>query len=279
VECEEAGAEALVVPTDVRDAAAVDRLLEAAVTRFGRVDGVVHAAAVLAYGRFEEVPADVFARIQQTNILGTANVSRSALEVFRRQEQGRLVVMGSVVGKMAVPLMSTYVTSKWAVHGLVRTLQIEARRTPGIDITLISPGGVDTPIYLLAGNYTGSGGRPPPPVDSPEKVARAVVRALDKPQREASVGLANPLMVTGFRLLPGVYDLLVTPLLERVALSRTPVAGGPGNVLEPKPEDERVHGNWGSPLRSAADALAGVAAPAATWLWSRGRAAADRPSE
>ena len=245
-ECEDRGASAvLVVPTDVGDRAAVDRLFAAAVTRFGRVDAVVHAAAVLAYGRFEEVPADVFDRVQLTNVTGTANVARAALQTFAGQDTGRIVVLGSVVGKIAAPLMSSYVTSKWAIQGLVRTLQIEARKTPGVDITLVSPGGVDTPIYLLAGNYTGNGGRPPPPVDSPEKVARVVVRALARPRREASVGAANAVIVAGFRLLPGVYDAIVSPLLERAALSRVPVPAGPGNVLTPLPDQEAVHGRWG----------------------------------
>ena len=141
--------------------------------------------------------------------------------------------------------MSSYVAGKWGVHGLVRTLQIEARRTPGVDVSLVSPGGVDTPVYAQAGSYTGRVGRPPPPVDPPEKVARAVVRAIERPRREVSVGLANGLTVTGFRLLPGVFDVLVTPLMRWGGQSRQRVGPHPGNVLEPQPAGEAVHGQWG----------------------------------
>jgi NAD(P)-dependent dehydrogenase (short-subunit alcohol dehydrogenase family) len=268
LECElraagHAGAtDVLVVPTDVGDAAAVDILLDAAVARFGRVDVVVHAAAVLAYGRFEDVPADVFDRIQTTNITGTANVARSTLRVAADQGHGHLVVLGSVLGKMAAPLLSSYSTSKWAVHGLVRALQIEARSLPGVDISLVSPGGVDTPIYLLAGSYAGRVGRPPPPVDPPEKVARAILRVIDRPRREKSVGSANGVMVAGFRFAPAVFDRIVLPLMRVAALSREPVAPHPGNVLVPTPSTEAVHGRWGRHwLRGAG--LLGVAAPAA----------------
>ena len=269
-ECEAAGAAVLVTPTDVRRAPAVEALLDAAVARFGRVDAVVHAAAVLAYGRFEDVPADVFDEVQNTNITGTANVARSALRVFREQGGGRLVVLGSVIGKVAAPYMGPYTTSKWAIHGLVRVLQIEARRTPGVQVTLVSPGGVNTPIYTLAGNYAGRVGRPPPPVDPPEKVARAIVRALDRPRREVSVGLANPLMVTGFRFLPGLFDAIVTPLMSRGALSRDRIGPHPGNVWEPQGRGEAVHGRWGRHWLRGVLAAGAAAVPAGV-LASRSR--------
>ena len=64
-------------------------------------------------------------------------------------------LVGSLLGKIATPYMSSYVAGKWGVHGLVRTLQIEARRTPGVHVSLVSPGGVDTPVYAQAGSYTG----------------------------------------------------------------------------------------------------------------------------
>ena len=59
-ECRAAGAQTLVLTTDVADQAAVDALLAAAVARFGRVDAVVHSVTVVADGRFEDVPAAAF---------------------------------------------------------------------------------------------------------------------------------------------------------------------------------------------------------------------------
>ena len=146
---------------------------------------------------------------------------------------GRLVVVGSLLGKIATPYMSSYVTAKWAVHGLVRCLQIEARATPGVQVSLVSPGGVNTPVYLQAGTYAGRHGMPPPPVVSPERVARTIARRLDQPARDTDVGPANPVTVLGFRLLPGVFDLLVTPLMKVGGLQRTVTGPTPGNVHEP----------------------------------------------
>lgn len=244
-ECVARGAaEVVVVPTDIGDRAAVDALFDTAVERLGRVDGVVHAAAVLAYGTFEAVPPEVFDRILTTNVTGTGNVARRALLRFGEQDGGSLVVVGSVLGKIATPYMSSYCTSKWAIHGLVRTLQIEARAKPGVHVSLVSPGGVDTPIYDLAGTYTGHPGSPPPPVVSPERVARAVVAALDTPGRDIAVGPANRLMVAGFRLAPGVFDVLVGPMMRLLGQGRDRAEPGPGNVFEPVPDTEAVHGRW-----------------------------------
>jgi NAD(P)-dependent dehydrogenase (short-subunit alcohol dehydrogenase family) len=244
-ECVARGAgDVVVVPTDVGDREQVTALFEEAVERFGRVDGVVHAAAVLAYGRFQDVPADVFDKTLQTNLVGTANVARSSLQLFDDQRGGSLVVVGSVLAKMAAPYLSTYSTGKWGVQGLVRTLQIETRSSPDVHVSLVSPGGVDTPIYDQAGSYTGHPGSPPPPVVSPERVARAVVSALDRPGRDISAGPFNSVMVAGFRLVPGVFDLLVGPMMRLLGQGRESVAANPGNVFEPAPAKEAVRGRW-----------------------------------
>lgn len=243
-ECEALGGTALVTVADVRDTGALDAAFAAARQAFGPLDGVVHSAGALAYGRFEDVPTEVFNGAVGTTLTGTANVARCALREFREEGSGSLVVVGSLLGKISAPYMSSYITSKWGVHGLVRTLQIEARTTPGIRISLVSPGGVDTPVYLQAGTYLGRQGRPPPPVDTPEKVANAVVRTLEHPRRERSVGLANHVVVGGFRLAPAVFDLLVTPLMSAGGLSRGEVAHTEGNVLAPLPQGEALRGRW-----------------------------------
>ena len=242
--CRAAGAEVLLSPADVSVQEEVDAAFTAGVRRFGRIDAVVNAAAAVAYGLFKDVPAEVFNQVVTTDLIGTANVARASLRHFQEHEGGHLVLMGSLLGKISVPYMSSYVTSKWGVHGLARTLQAEVRQIPGVRVSMVSPGGVNTPAYSQAGNYAGFEGRPPPPVDPPEKVARAVLRALRRPSRDRSVGLANHVVVLGFRLLPVVYDALVTPLMRIGGLSRRPVPPTAGNVLLPQPEGDAVHGVW-----------------------------------
>ena len=68
-----------------------------------RLDGVVHSAATLSYGRFEDVPAEVFDQALATTLGGTANVARCTLAAFEDGGGGRLVVVGSLLGKIARP--------------------------------------------------------------------------------------------------------------------------------------------------------------------------------
>lgn len=146
-ECAAAGATVLAVEADVSSHRDVEAAFQEAVAKFGRIHAVVQCAAVVAYGRFEDIPAEIFDQAISTNIVGPANVARAALRHFQQFGAGRLVILGSLLGKIAVPFMSPYVTSKWGVHALTRMLQIEARQTPGIRITLVSPGSVNTPAY------------------------------------------------------------------------------------------------------------------------------------
>lgn len=109
-------------PADVRDDAAIGELVDAAVREHGRLDVVVHAAGVVAYGNFLDVPAEVFDAVQDTNLRGSATVARAVLPVFRRQRHGHLVLLGSILGDVAVPGMTSYVISKHAVAALGRRI-------------------------------------------------------------------------------------------------------------------------------------------------------------
>jgi NAD(P)-dependent dehydrogenase (short-subunit alcohol dehydrogenase family) len=239
-QCRARGATALVHPVDVTDEVAVQALVDIAVATFGRLDVVVCSAGVVAYGRFEEVPTEIFDAVVRTNALGTANVARAALRALRAQRHGTLVLVGSLLGRVATPYLGSYVVSKWAVHGLARVLAIENRDLADVHVCLVTPGGVDTPIYRQAANYAGRQGQPPPPVVSPERVAGAVLDVVDRPRREVSVGPGNAVTVLGSSLLPGVYDWLVGPLMRRLGLSRRAVAPTTGNVFQPVPQRERT---------------------------------------
>jgi NAD(P)-dependent dehydrogenase (short-subunit alcohol dehydrogenase family) len=246
-EARTAGAAAVLVRTaDVTDPDAVQAAVDDAVAEFGGLDVVVHAAQVMAYGRIEDVPREVYEQVVDVSLHGTANVARSVLTLFRKQGAGHLVVVNSLLGNIATPLLGSYVTAKWGQLGLIRVLQQETRDEPGISVSAVQPGGVDTPIYVQAASWTGSTGRPPPPVYSPQRVARAVLSTVDRPRRIVQAGLFNPVITAGFRLLPGVFDVLVGPLLQRMAIADDDVPPTEGNVFESKPAGNATEGRWRS---------------------------------
>jgi NAD(P)-dependent dehydrogenase (short-subunit alcohol dehydrogenase family) len=249
-QCRGSGAvSATVVATDVGDDDAVRRLVAEALTVAGRLDVVVHAAGVVAYGRTEEVPAEVFDGVLRTNLTGSVNVVRHVVPEMRRRQQGHLVLVGSVIGHLGVPGMSPYVLSKWGVRALARQVQLENRDRPRLRVVYVAPGGVDTPIYKLAGTYAGHVGRPPPPVMKPERVAARILRSVDHPRKRIQVGLTNDVMRLGFSAMPGLFDALVGPLFSVAAQDLSePAPPSPGNVLSPTPQGYGPRGEQGNPL-------------------------------
>ncbi len=245
--CRSAGAaHVLALPADVTEAESLRQVVKATLERFGRIDIVVHSATVMAYGRIEDLSPEVFEKVVDTSIHGTANLAREVLPVFRRQRHGSLIIVSSLLASIAAPTMGAYATAKWGQLGLVRTLQLETRDLPDVHISAVSPGGVNTPIYYQAATVIGSTGRPPPIVYSPERVARSIVARVQHPRRLAQSGLLNPVIIAGFRLLPPVFDALVGRLFRAFALEHDSAAATDGNVFEPRAEAEATHGHWRS---------------------------------
>ncbi len=244
VRCQSAGAPVAVAEAvDVVDADAVEKVLARAAA-VGPVTVVLHTATVMAYGRMEEVSPAVFDQVVRVAITGTLNVARSSLKILRKQDKGNLVIVNSLLGSIVAPEMGSYAVAKWGQAALIRVLQQETRDVKNVHISSVSPGGVNTPIYSQAANITGRTPQPPPPIDSPEKVARAIIHCIDKPKPRVSVGVANPVIVFGFRFLPRVYDALVGPLLKLGSLGPRPTTDSDGSVFAPVPDGEAEQGPW-----------------------------------
>jgi NAD(P)-dependent dehydrogenase (short-subunit alcohol dehydrogenase family) len=251
IECEYAGAASVrIVPTDVSDDDSVRHCVAEAFEISRRLDVVVHAAGVVTYGRTEMVPPAVYESVLRTNVLGSVNVARHVIPLMRGHERGTLVLLGSVIGHIGVPGMSPYVVSKWGVRALARQLQLENRDRPDVHVVYVAPGGVDTPIYDVGGNYAGFAGRPPPPVTTPEKVASRILKTVDHPRARVQVGAANDFMRFGFTAMPRLFDVLVGPLFSLAAQDRSePLPPDPGNVLSTTPDRYGLRGRPGRSIR------------------------------
>lgn len=223
--CREAGAaSADVVTADVSDDASVAAMVKQAVDLHGRLDAVLHCAGVVSYGRTEETSAEDFADVVGTNLLGAASVARYVVPVLREQGRGDLVLVGSLLGHIAVPEMTPYVVSKWGVRALARQLVIENVDKPHVRISHVAPGSVDTPIYDNALDDAGGVNAPPPPTISPERVARVVLdRVGARVHRSGEVQTAylNYGVMAAFRLAPRTYDHLIGPLFDVVSRKKS----------------------------------------------------------
>ena len=220
--CRAAGAaSASVEAFDVADDEAVATGIAHVVEQHGRIDVVVHSAGVVTYGRTEQVSAEDFAAVVSTNLLGSANVARHVVPVLREQGEGDLVLVGSLLGHLAVPDMTPYVVSKWGVRALARQLRIENLDVPGVRISHVAPGSVDTPIYDNAIDDAGMVNTPPPPTISPERAARAVLAQVGGGRLESQTAWLNYAMIGAFNLAPRLWDRTVGPVFNAVSRTRT----------------------------------------------------------
>ncbi len=232
--CAAAGGTALAVPTDVADAAAVDRLMDAALDRHGRVDVWVNNAAVSLFGRLEDTPPRHVEQVLRINVLGYANGARTAIRRFRDRGHGHLINVASVVACTGQPFTSAYVASKSAVRGLADSLRMELADAPRIFVTTIMPAAVDTPIFDRAANFSGRPAQPVKPVYPPERVAEAIVGAARRPRREVFVGNAGRLIALVCALAPSLGEWIVRRVVERRHFaSGPPEPATDGNLFTP----------------------------------------------
>lgn len=143
------GARTLPLVADVTDEAAVERMIAAAVARFGAVDGLVNNAGVITMGTaLDETRASIDRQLA-VNVVGLYACCKAlAREAIRRNAPAAIVNIASNAGKVGFPNMAVYNASKAAVINLTRTLAAEwaAHR---INVNAVCPGSVDTP--MLAG--------------------------------------------------------------------------------------------------------------------------------
>jgi short-subunit dehydrogenase len=265
-QCRAAGVRAVAVPTDVADDDQVEALTARAVTELGRIDVWVNDAAVMAYGAIGEVPVHVQRRIIEVNLMGTMHGARAALPVLKTQGRGVIINVASLYAKMTSPYVSAYATAKFGVLGFSEVLRQELKADRHIHVCTIMPGSIDTPIFRHAANYTGRNIRPVPPVASPDRVARAIVRCAQHPRREVTVGQLHHLASWGHALLPRTYGELAPKAMRFVAIGKDPEPHDDGNVFMPQPDLDAVRGGWRNrPARAAlaVGAVAGVAAAGA----------------
>jgi NAD(P)-dependent dehydrogenase (short-subunit alcohol dehydrogenase family) len=167
-----------VIMADVSDPDAMQRALTEAAQALGGVDAVVANAAAAVYGPFADMSPDDYRGTIDSTLLGMLNTAHAALPHLE-STSGRLVVVGSISGRLPTPWLAVYTAAKHGVRGFVRTLQIELRATGSpVSVALVAPSPVDTPFWRRART---TDGRAMPRVFGayrPEDVAREVVRAL-----------------------------------------------------------------------------------------------------
>ena len=184
-------ADPVVVPTDLRDPAAITALVDRA-TAAGRIDALINNAGLGGASSILTDDEAVTAMIG-VNLLAPIRLIRAVVPAMRAQGRGAIVNIGSVAGEIGIS--GTYSATKFALRGLTDSVRRELKGT-GIGVTLIEPGHIATPLNA------GRKGRMP----GPEVVVDAIERAVSRPRRRVVVPVRYRGAILLSQALPAVTD-------------------------------------------------------------------------
>ena len=183
----EAGAESLVLPTDVTDRGQVKALVERAGAELGPVDALVNCAGVMYFTLMENVRADEWDRTVEVNCKGALNCVGAVLPGMVERGRGHIVTITSDAGRVVFPGLAVYSASKFFVEALSKGLRLETAGT-GVKVTTVQPGNVATDLLALSGDEEALEryGQPTgAKVLDTEDVAASIVYALAQPEHVA----------------------------------------------------------------------------------------------
>lgn len=168
-EIRDAGGQALAVPTDVSQDAAVEALVEEVVGTLGRLDVLVTAAGVASFGPVAAAKPGDWDAMLAVNLRAVMVCCRAAVGAMLRQRRGTILNIASVAATRPIAGAAAYAAGKAGVVAFSRVLAEEVRAA-GIRVGVLLPGAVDTPLWDAVPN--------PPDrrrMLTPQDVARAVV--------------------------------------------------------------------------------------------------------
>jgi len=239
-----AGGTPLVVTTDVSKPQDIQRLADAAIARFNRIDVWINNAGVGVIGPFERIPVEDHSRLIDVNLKGVIYGSHAAMRQFRVQGFGTLVNIGSIESEVPLAYQASYAASKAGVLSLGRTLNEEIRLS-GIDtiaVATVMPWAADTPFFEHTANY--SGGTPRmAAMDDPQKVVDAIVWVSLHPQEEFPVGWKANGAYISHHLFPDLTERISGNVSHEEQIETAPPAPPTkGALYEPMQSGRTVDG-------------------------------------
>jgi NAD(P)-dependent dehydrogenase (short-subunit alcohol dehydrogenase family) len=211
------------VEADVAADGEHQKIAAAAIERHGRIDTWVNNAGVLVFGRLEELAEADMRQLFDTNFWGVVHGSLEALQHLKA-EGGALINVGSLESDRGLPLQGIYAASKHAVKGFTDVLRMELQEEGApVSVTLVKPGTIATPLPQHARVVGHKEPQFPPPLYSPEEVARTILAAAERPTRTAYVGGAARMFGAMAAVAPKALDWVSEKFLLPGQISDRPV--------------------------------------------------------
>ena len=200
------GSQPLVIECDVTRDGDVERAVSETVRQRGRLDVAFANAGFGVVGAFAKLSLADYRRQFETNVFGVLRTLYAALPEVTRT-RGQMVITGSVAGWVAMPGVSPYAMSKFALRALANSISPELAQQ-GVALTLLSPGFVESNIRRVdnRGRLHADAPEPLPSwlVVNRRKAVRQMLRAVARRQREAVITGHGRLLVAMERLAPWI---------------------------------------------------------------------------
>ncbi|WP_106477397.1 SDR family oxidoreductase [Phytohalomonas tamaricis] len=267
-ECDRLGGDTFVVPTDVGNSEALQRLAETAADVGGGIDVWINNAGVGAVGHFDRTPLQAHEKVVDTNLLGYMRGTYAVLPYFKRQRHGTLINTLSLGSWVPQPYASAYTASKFGLRGFIETLRGELSRWPDIHVCDIFPAFIDTPGFRDGANFIQRTIRPAPPVYDARKVAREMVKLVQHPRSTLTVGRSVVLLDRLMHgLMPNSFSKGSTRMMDAAFEHAKPKAASMGNLYTPPESERRIDGGWRMPTARYKGIITGGLLGAAVGLY------------
>ena len=209
-ECEALGGQALVLPTDVSDADAVEAAAAQVEQEFGPIDIWVNDAMVSVFSPVKEMEAADYKRVTDVLYLGFVHGTLAALRRMLPRDRGTIVQIGSALSYRSIPLQSAYCACKHAINGFTDSLRCELHHdSSNVQLTAVQMPAMNTTQFDWVKNRMPNDTQPVPPIYEPELAAEVVVAAglAKRPRREYWVGTPTVMAILGQKVIPGLLDI------------------------------------------------------------------------
>lgn len=128
---------------DVTDKTSITSVVNKIAAEKGKIDLLINNAGYGIYGSVEGLPQEHARKAFDVNLFGLASVIQETLPIMRKNRSGTIINISSLVGKISMPILGWYGSSKYAVEGLTDALRLEVKKF-GIKVVLIQPGTIVT---------------------------------------------------------------------------------------------------------------------------------------
>jgi short-subunit dehydrogenase len=245
---EKLGGKAVVLPTDVADANAVEKAAAQVEQQFGGIDVWVNNAMTSVFSPIKETPAEEFKRVTEVTYLGYVYGTLAALKRMLPRNEGVIIQVGSALAYRGIPLQGAYCAAKHAIQGFMDSLRCELIHDKSkVRVTMIQMPALNTPQFGWVKSRLAHKAQPVPPLYQPEIAAKAIVYASHHPRREIYVGLPTVEAIVGNKLFPGLLDHYLAHFgFDAQQYDGPEDRDRPNNLWEPVPGDHGAHGDFGA---------------------------------